>query len=77
LSDNNDNNNDAAVGGLSIPAVTIKTGLATPDGREESLTEYMCDHPDCPNIATHVLGCVAELKLAAVVCDQHMPPRRA
>jgi hypothetical protein len=73
LSDNNDNNNDDAIGGLSIPAVTITTGLATPDGREESLTEYICDHPGCPNIATHVLGCVREISLGSVVCDEHIP----
>lgn len=70
------NNYNDKVGGSSIPAITIKTGLAAPGGCEESLTEYMCDHPDCPNIATHVLGCVAELKLASVVCDQHVPQRR-
>jgi hypothetical protein len=40
--------------------VTIKTGLVGPDGREEELTEYMCDYPDCPNIATCVLGCHQE-----------------
>jgi hypothetical protein len=67
------NNNDDAVGGFLIPAVTIKTGLATPDGREEALTEYLCDHPGCPNIATHVLGCVSEIRLASVVCDDHAP----
>jgi hypothetical protein len=71
--DLSDNNNDDAVGGLSIPAVTITTGLATPDGREESLTEYICDHPGCPNIATHVLGCVREISLGSVVCDEHTP----
>jgi len=62
--------------GFSIPPVTIKTGLTTPDGREELLTEYFCDHPGCPNIATRMLGCVAELSLAAVVCDEHAPKPR-
>ncbi len=51
--------------------MTIKTGLTTPDGREELLTEYVCDHPGCPNIATHVLGCVMELGLVSAVCDEH------
>jgi hypothetical protein len=59
--------------GFSIPQVTIKTGLTTPDGREELLTEYFCDHPGCPNIATNVLGHAAELRLVAVVCDEHAP----
>jgi hypothetical protein len=51
--------------------VTIKTGLLDEDGREEELTEYMCDHPDCPNIATQVLGCLRELRLMAAVCEAH------
>jgi hypothetical protein len=65
------------VRGFSIPQVTIKTGLKTPDGREEELTEYLCDHPGCPNIATQVLGCVAELRLVAAVCDEHAPKPRS
>ena len=56
-----------------IPQVTIKTGIIGPNGREEQLTEMICDHPGCPNIATHVLGVVAELRLIAVVCDDHLP----
>ncbi|MGC1450541.1 MAG: hypothetical protein WA830_10930 [Candidatus Sulfotelmatobacter sp.] len=62
-----------SVRGFSIPHVTIKTGLTTPDGREELLAEYFCDHPGCPNVATRVLGCVAELRAIAVVCDEHAP----
>ncbi len=57
--------------------VTIKTGLLDPDGREEELTEYLCDYPDCPNIATSVLGCLVELRLTAAVCDVHASPARA
>ena len=60
-------------GGVSIPQVTIKTGITAPDGREEVLTEYLCDHPGCPNIATRMLGCIVELRLMAVVCDEHDP----
>jgi hypothetical protein len=56
---------------LHIPQVTIKTGIAGPDGREEALSEYFCDWPGCPNVAEHVLGCVKELGLAVVVCKQH------
>ena len=56
-----------------MPWVTIKTGLTTPDGHEEQLTEYLCDHPGCPNIATHMLGVIVELRLIASVCDQHLP----
>jgi hypothetical protein len=54
-----------------MPRVTIKSGIAAPDGREEELSEYLCDWPDCPNIATQVLGCIREFGLSAVVCDHH------
>ena len=51
--------------------ITIKTGLTTPDGSEEELTEYLCDYPGCPNFATRVLGCLVELRLMAAVCEMH------
>ena len=54
-----------------MPQVTIKTGIAGPDGSEEELTEYLCDWPGCQNIATHVLGCVKELGLSVAVCEEH------
>jgi hypothetical protein len=69
-------NTSIRVGGFSIPQVTIKTGLTTPDGREEQLTEYLCDHPGCPNIATQVLGCAKDLGLVAAVCDEHVSKPR-
>ena len=56
-----------------MPQVTIKTGFTTSDGSEEELTEYLCDYPECPNIATHVLGVLTELRLIAVACDEHAP----
>jgi hypothetical protein len=62
-----------SVRGFSIPQVTIKTGLTTPEGRDEVLTEYFCDQPGCPNIATNVLGCVREVGMVAAVCDEHAP----
>jgi len=51
--------------------ITIKTGLMTPDGSEEELTEYICDYPNCPNFATRVLGCLVELRQMAAVCEVH------
>jgi len=57
-----------------MPRVTLKARL-TPDGHEEELSEYLCDWPDCPNIATHVLGCARETGLSAVVCDLHASGR--
>jgi hypothetical protein len=54
-----------------MPLVTIRTGMIAPNGQEEVLTEYLCDWPDCPNVAQHVAGVVRELGLASVMCDEH------
>jgi hypothetical protein len=59
--------------GFAIPQITINTGITVPDGHEEKLTEYFCDHPGCPNVATHLLGYVKEIALAAAVCEEHAP----
>jgi hypothetical protein len=54
-----------------MPSVTIKTGIVGADGQEEVLTEYLCDWPDCGNVAEHVAGVVRELALVSVVCGEH------
>jgi hypothetical protein len=54
-----------------MPQVTIKTGLKAEDGHEEELTEYLCDWPDCPNVATDVLGCAKEIGICSAVCKEH------
>ena len=54
--------------GVTVPQVTIRTEI---DGREETISEYMCDWPDCPNVAVEVLGVVRELRLRSVICAQH------
>jgi hypothetical protein len=51
-----------------MPQVTIRT---TVNGREEAVSEYLCDWPDCPNIATEVLGVVRELRLRSAMCAEH------
>jgi len=56
-----------------MPWVTIKSGLTARDGSEEKLSEYLCDYPGCPNVATQVLGSIAELRLFASVCQEHAP----
>jgi hypothetical protein len=61
---------------LTVPRVVIKTGLKGPDGREEELTEYMCDSPGCPNVASHVIGRALELGLFSAVCHEHEPSKR-
>ena len=60
---------------LAVPRIVIKTGLINPDGREEELTEYLCDTPGCPNIATHVLGCIPQLGVFSVSCEEHAPSK--
>ena len=60
-----------------MPWVTIKTGLTAPDGQEEKLTEYLCDYSGCSNPATHMLGCIVELRVMAAVCDEHVPKPQA
>lgn len=51
-----------------MPQVTIRT---TVNGREESVSEYLCDWPDCPNVAVEALGVVRELRMCAAVCEEH------
>jgi hypothetical protein len=52
-----------------MPQVTLRSETA--DGKEEKLTEYLCDMPDCPNVAEHVLGFVRELRILTAVCAPH------
>jgi hypothetical protein len=51
-----------------VPQVTIRTTI---DGQEETLSEYLCDWADCPNVAVEVLGAVRELSFHAAVCAEH------
>jgi hypothetical protein len=39
-----------------MPWVTIRTGMKSADGQEQVLKEYLCDWPDCANVAEHVVG---------------------
>jgi hypothetical protein len=59
-----------------MPRVTIKTGFQTANGEEEVLTEYLCVWPGCPNVAVHSLGCITEIRMMAVVCEEHTPSAR-
>jgi hypothetical protein len=51
-----------------MPQVTLR---ATIGGREETMSEYLCDWPNCPEIAVTVLGVVRGLRLRAAVCAEH------
>ena len=48
-----------------MPQVTIRTIL---DGREESISEYFCDWPDCPNVAAHLVEVVREWRMRTALC---------
>jgi len=52
-----------------MPSVILRT--IGPSGKEEMLTEYLCDWPDCPNVAEHVIGAVRELRAFSAVCKTH------
>lgn len=54
-----------------MPRVTIKTGIAGEDGLEEVLGEYLCDWPDCANVAEEVIGAVREVAAVCVMCKEH------
>ncbi len=51
-----------------MPNVTIRTVI---DGREETLSEYLCDWPDCANVAVEVVGVLRELRMRAAMCAEH------
>ena len=52
-----------------MPRVTLPTENA--DRKEVSVTEYICDMTDCPNVAEHVLGFSRELGGFVAVCAPH------
>ena len=54
-----------------MPWMAIRTDDLGADGQEVVLTEYLCDWPDCANIADHVVGVVRELRRAFDVCREH------
>jgi hypothetical protein len=54
-----------------MPQVTLK--IEAGPGEGEVLQEYLCDWPDCPNVAVHVLGVAKEIGVVSVVCEEHAP----
>ena len=53
-----------------MPRLTLRAP-DSPDGKEETVSEYICDSPDCPNVAVHVVGVVRELRTVVAVCAYH------
>jgi hypothetical protein len=51
-----------------MPIMTMRTVV---DGREETISEYICDWPECPNVAVHAVGVLREVRARAAVCAEH------
>lgn len=54
-----------------MPQVTVKSGSLGPEGEDDKISAYFCDAPNCPNMATAVIGCFRELRLRVALCDEH------
>jgi len=53
-----------------MPRVTLRAPESA-DGNEDTISEHICDVPDCPNVAVHVVGVVRELGTFVAVCANH------
>jgi hypothetical protein len=53
-----------------MPRVTLRADESV-DGKENTVSEYICDWPDCPNVAVHVVGVVRELRAFVAMCAEH------
>ena len=53
--------------------------MMSADGQEQVLKEYLCDWPDCPNVAEHVVTIARDLAMVRAFCHEHaaMPKRPA
>jgi hypothetical protein len=51
-----------------MPVVTLRTVV---HDQEEAVSEYICDWPECPNVATVVVGVVRELRMRSALCAEH------
>jgi hypothetical protein len=51
-----------------MPRITLRL---TVDGREETLSEYFCDWPDCPNVAIEVVSVAPSPRLVTSMCTEH------
>ena len=53
-----------------MPRVTLRAGESA-DGKEDTVSEYICDSPDCPHVAVQVVGVVRELRTVVALCAYH------
>ena len=52
-----------------MPLVTLRT--VDSDNNEQTITEYICDWPGCPNVAEHFVGVLSDIRAMAAVCKKH------
>jgi hypothetical protein len=55
---------------LRMPRITLRAAESS-GGGEDAITEYICDWPDCPHVAEHLLGVVAALRVKVALCAEH------
>jgi hypothetical protein len=53
-----------------MPRVTLRAPDSA-DGKKDTVSEYICDSPGCPNVAVHVVGVVRQLGTSVAVCADH------
>jgi hypothetical protein len=53
-----------------MPRVTLRADSSV-DGKEDTVSEYICDWPDCPHVAVDVVGVVRELRAFVAMCADH------
>jgi hypothetical protein len=51
-----------------MPQVALRIVV---DGREDTISEYMCDWPNCPHAAVEVVNALRELRIRAALCAEH------
>jgi hypothetical protein len=54
-----------------MPLITIRTNSTSKGHSEEVISEYMCDSPDCPNIAVQVIGIARQINGLLALCEEH------
>ena len=47
--------------------------MTAADGQEQVLKEYLCDWPDCANVAEHVVAVARDLAMVRAFCPEHAP----
>jgi hypothetical protein len=54
-----------------MPWVIAEPGVGGPRSYREGVTKYLCDEPDCLNVAEHFVGCAKEVAACVAYCKEH------